>query len=166
MKSAAPVIAPLRSVPRGPRQQSNPFDVQEYTVEQHVIIHSSRSSRSSKAQPLPETAPAGDLNSAFDSTPRPCNWANQTLHEQSRKLEPVRSIAVAPVRLLTPDAAVPSLSPTASRWENGSMFYILPVRPLTPSQRPGSSIHCHLPSRSITPKPSRLSSQVGLQACC
>jgi hypothetical protein len=144
--------------PRGPRQQSNPFDLSHVQEEQHAIIHSPRPTRSS-TEPLPETPPADDFNSVFASSPRP--WDNQAPHERRRKLEPVRSIAVTPVRSFTPDTvapAAPSPSATASRWENLRQ-HVLPVRPLTPPQRPASaqsSIHSHLPSRSSTPKPSRL----------
>ena len=141
--------------PRGPRQPFDLSNVQEHAEEQHAIIHSPRPTRSS-TEPFPGTPPARDFTSAFASSPRP--WDNQAPHEQSRKLEPVRSIGVAPVRSFTPDTAAPSPSATASRWENLRQ-HVLPVRPLTPPQRPASaqsSIHSHLPSRSSTPKPSRL----------
>ena len=141
--------------PRGPRHPFDLSNVQEYVEEQHPIIYSPKPTRST-TKPLPESAPADGFNSAFASTARP--WDDQAHHEQRRKLEPVRSIPVAPVRSFTPDTAVPSPSPTASRWENLRQ-HVLPVRPLTPPQRPGSaqsSTHSHLPSRSTTPKPSRL----------
>jgi len=142
--------------PRGPRQQSNPFDlsnVQEQADEQDPIIHSPRPTRLSP-EPTSEAAPADDFGSVFASIPRP--WDNQVPREQSPKLEPVR----APSRSFTSDIASPLPSTTASRWENLRQHVLpVPVRPLTPPQRPGSaqsSIHSHLPSRSTTPKPSRL----------
>ena len=143
--------------PRGPRQQSNPFDlsnVQEQADEQDPIILSPRPTRLS-SEP---TSGAADFNSVFASIPRP--WDNQVPREQTPKFEPLRPTSTAPSRSFTPDITSPLPSTTASRWENLRQHVLpVPVRPLTPPQRPGSaqsSIYSHLPSRSTTPKPSRL----------
>ncbi|KAF9485001.1 hypothetical protein BDN70DRAFT_848598 [Pholiota conissans] len=128
----------------------NPFElsnVEENPEEAQDIIYSPKAVGRS-TEPTPDS---GTSHFSGQTTPG------------SSKLEPVRPIAIAPVPLrqfAALDAAPPTPSPTRARWEN-LRHHVLPAiqRPLTPPQRPPSaqsSIRDGLPSRSNTPKPSRL----------
>jgi len=74
-------------------------------------------------------------------------------------LEPVRPVPLKPKRSLTTDLQQNTFSPTRARWESLRQ-HVLPgtSRSFTPPPRPGSAQGSiiSLPTRSNTPKPSRL----------
>ncbi|KAF8965019.1 hypothetical protein BDZ97DRAFT_1813196 [Flammula alnicola] len=140
--------------PKGPRPL-NPFDlsdVQEHDDEHEGNIKVPRPTRlPTEPTPEPEVAPATE----FDSSNPP-----EQGRSSSTRLVPVRPITLASVRSFTADSSPSTPSPTRARWENLRQHVLpAPSRPLTPPQRPPSaqsSVYSGHPSRSNTPKPSRL----------